>query len=181
MSQNYRLPCSCGQEIVVQTSQAGQNVTCACGRTVEAPRLRELRLLQPAEATPLAEYRAPVAQVSFPRIVFVLSLIGLVATSLYGGLMFLGLQSLDLGMSEEQLAQRDSETIDKMNLEQLWGAWVSLRSDGLGLEAPPPELINRYRSKQLRGALTTSGIVAAAFATCGAISAAFSLQRKRRR
>lgn len=181
MSQFYRLSCKCGQDIPVQTSQAGQMVTCACGNVFEAPRLRELRQLPACGSVAVKETKTPIAHVSIVRILFVISLIGFVGAVLYSGLMLLGLQNLDLGMSEEQLAQRDSETIDSMNLEQLWGAWRSLRTDGLGLEAPPPELINRYRYKQLRGALNMAAIVAGVFAVSGLICATFSSLQKRRR
>lgn len=44
----YLLPCECGQKIPLSTGQAGDTLTCECGRTVTAPKLREMRLLEPA-------------------------------------------------------------------------------------------------------------------------------------
>lgn len=39
----YAVDCPCGTSIAVTASQAGSDVTCACGRTVRVPRLSELR------------------------------------------------------------------------------------------------------------------------------------------
>lgn len=41
----YLLPCECGRKIPVAASQAGETVVCECGRSLSAPKLRELRQL----------------------------------------------------------------------------------------------------------------------------------------
>lgn len=46
----HLLPCPCGKQIAVSTSQAGETVTCECGMSVEAPSLRGLRDLPLVEA-----------------------------------------------------------------------------------------------------------------------------------
>ncbi len=48
MSTRYLLPCSCGLSTPVETAQAGENIHCACGATLDIPTLRGLRNLQPA-------------------------------------------------------------------------------------------------------------------------------------
>ena len=45
----YLLPCSCGEPTRVSPSQAGGKVTCACGITLDAPPLRQLRELPLAD------------------------------------------------------------------------------------------------------------------------------------
>ena len=45
----YLLPCSCGQSIVIDTIQAGQEVRCSCGQSQLVPTLREIRQLPEAE------------------------------------------------------------------------------------------------------------------------------------
>lgn len=42
----YLLPCSCGREIPVSTTQAGEEVTCECGTRLEAPTMRGMTLLK---------------------------------------------------------------------------------------------------------------------------------------
>lgn len=52
MSTKYLLPCTCGTEMTVEPRQAGEMVTCACGREIEVPTLRGLEQLKSSEATP---------------------------------------------------------------------------------------------------------------------------------
>ncbi len=44
----YLLPCSCGREIPVEITKAGQEVQCTCGASVEVPTLQGLRALKRA-------------------------------------------------------------------------------------------------------------------------------------
>jgi hypothetical protein len=39
----FRVPCSCGQSIVVTEASAGASLTCSCGRSILVPPLRRLR------------------------------------------------------------------------------------------------------------------------------------------
>src|SRR5690242_12796977 len=48
----FLLPCSCGRQIPLEPSQAGQTVRCECGAELKAPSFRELRQLPQTEATP---------------------------------------------------------------------------------------------------------------------------------
>jgi hypothetical protein len=49
MSQ-YLLPCSCGQNVPVDLRQAGQQVVCSCGKKLDVPPLRQLRILSPVSS-----------------------------------------------------------------------------------------------------------------------------------
>jgi hypothetical protein len=44
----YLIPCECGRQIPISTSRAGESLTCECGRSFTAPKLRELRQLPAA-------------------------------------------------------------------------------------------------------------------------------------
>jgi hypothetical protein len=48
----YRIPCECGDEVIVAEAAAGSKIPCSCGRTIVVPSLRELRQLagMPARA-----------------------------------------------------------------------------------------------------------------------------------
>ena len=52
MSQKYLLPCSCGQDVPVETSQAGGNLLCRCGLSVQVPTLLKIKKLPLAGETP---------------------------------------------------------------------------------------------------------------------------------
>ena len=45
----YLLPCSCGESIPLDITQAGQTVTCRCGAAQQAPSLLNIKKLQIAE------------------------------------------------------------------------------------------------------------------------------------
>jgi hypothetical protein len=42
----FLLPCACGQKHEVSSAQAGQRLTCSCGRQLDVPTLRELQSLE---------------------------------------------------------------------------------------------------------------------------------------
>lgn len=54
MSRRYLLPCSCGQAIRVEASQAGQEIRCPCGAVLEVPPIRSLAQLERADKEPPA-------------------------------------------------------------------------------------------------------------------------------
>jgi len=47
MASRYLLPCDCGNSIAVDTAQAGTQVTCSCGASLDVPTMRGLRDLDP--------------------------------------------------------------------------------------------------------------------------------------
>jgi hypothetical protein len=52
---DFRIPCQCGQHVLVTEGSAGATVPCPCGRTLAVPSLKELRLqvgLSPYELSP---------------------------------------------------------------------------------------------------------------------------------
>lgn len=61
MKTKYLLPCSCGQDIPVEATQAGDTIACACGESVAVPALRELTSLPRAEPTAPTQFRRPTA------------------------------------------------------------------------------------------------------------------------
>lgn len=58
MRAKYLLPCTCGREIPVEATQAGQPIRCQCGLELEVPTLRNLTRLKPAEPPAAAPRRA---------------------------------------------------------------------------------------------------------------------------
>ncbi len=51
MSKKYLLPCSCGESIALDVAQAGQTVTCGCGKPQQAPSLLKMKNLATVEET----------------------------------------------------------------------------------------------------------------------------------
>jgi hypothetical protein len=45
LKMSYLLPCSCGQSVEIETSQAGQQVSCSCGATLQVPSMLQIKSL----------------------------------------------------------------------------------------------------------------------------------------
>ena len=52
MEGRYLLPCSCGQEIPVEPRQAGQEIRCDCGASLEVPTMLGMAALEKAPSEP---------------------------------------------------------------------------------------------------------------------------------
>lgn len=50
MKKKYLLPCTCGQELEVETAQAGLSLKCSCGAEVQVPTLAGIRKLRESAA-----------------------------------------------------------------------------------------------------------------------------------
>lgn len=50
MTEKYLLPCACGAEHAVEARQAGQQIRCQCGMTLEIPTMQAITELQRTEA-----------------------------------------------------------------------------------------------------------------------------------
>ena len=70
---DYLLPCSCGEQSVVSTAQAGGTIRCACGAELQVPTMRGLRELEPLEPRSAAAGRA-VTWDDQHRVAFLLAL-----------------------------------------------------------------------------------------------------------
>lgn len=55
---SYLLTCSCGKTVPVEPGQAGGQVVCSCGTSLDVPTLRQLRHLPPAPSHETTEKRA---------------------------------------------------------------------------------------------------------------------------
>jgi len=68
MPQKYLLPCSCGKDVPIETSQAGGNVLCDCGLSVQVPSLLKIKKLPlVGEAQVQSAATATKAMVSTPK------------------------------------------------------------------------------------------------------------------
>ncbi len=79
MTAQYLLPCSCGQQVVVEPRQAGETITCSCGAVLQIPTLLDMRSLDPAEPSPATSSAKTWSirdQLRLLGIVFLLAAIG---------------------------------------------------------------------------------------------------------
>lgn len=134
----YRLPCErCGEKLVIDVSQAGRQLVCRCGATVEIPSLRAIRALEAASDLPDRPRRA-----SWNRgrgIVFaaglVVAVLGLL-TAASAGTSWYTARAPSLPLPQE--IEASLTDVDELNAPQAWEMWKGLRDQGLGPYYEPP-------------------------------------------
>lgn len=138
---SYLLPCSCGQNVIVEPRQAGGQVRCTCGKELSVPTLRGLKQLKPATTGDSSASRGPAKRAWNP-------VRGAVFTS---GLVLAFLSLLVVGVSlfqytqvsgftkdpSAEIREMEDARIDEFSLDEAIGAFKLLRDQGLGEEPPP--------------------------------------------
>ncbi len=175
MPQHYLLTCDCGQQLTIQVRQAGETRTCACGRVVEIPTLRDIRQLPFAPdsvATPARVGSWSLAHgVAFALAIPVfLICLGLIGHAVYQRhtLSKIPIPTLMdvLKYSPDDINRAD---IDSLTLEQTWTTvWKPLRDAELSRQRPPNHVLGKELSRQLFTRIAIAGVVALlALATVG--------------
>lgn len=122
----YLLPCSCGEQTVVSTAQAGETIRCACGAELQVPTMRGLRELEPLERSSATSGRA-VTWDDQHRVAFLLAL---------GALTCLGVAIYLWASLPVPLVQPTSDdfnvAIDSASTDELFMIHRELVNDRLG-------------------------------------------------
>jgi hypothetical protein len=140
MSQQFLLPCSCGQKLTVSPSQAGGQVACSCGKLLSVPTLRGLRELEIAPSTapaPVTSGWSPVHGAIFAS-GLVVAAIGLVFLAL-SGLQYLQIKGFRLTEDFTQnVVSNEMLRIDALSPLQALEEWHENIEHGLGEQEEPP-------------------------------------------
>ena len=130
MSAKYLLPCSsCGEKIPVEVGQAGQQIECDCGASLDIPTMVGIRALQRVEPSP--EDQRPISRWEARHGVL---LVGAVIT----------VAALCMAAYVHQIRPRMID-VEEMDPFQTWLAWQFLRE---GVRRPSFE-VNPLRIYQL--------------------------------
>ncbi len=138
MAQKYLLSCSCGREIPVEVSQAGETVTCACGAAVEVPSMREIRALPPDDSEPPDPV---VKRRSWHPVQGILFGFGALLMVVCGGFALLvhvarsNINRDEPAQLREQLASHVAE-LEKADIEQIYEGWKINKALPLRKERP---------------------------------------------
>jgi len=145
MSQQYLLPCSCGQTVRVVTAQAGGQVTCGCGKALPVPTLRGLRELQPAP--PLANKNTSPGWSPAHGLIFssglVVAAVGVALLAWYG---LLYSQRVGFGLTRDhtdEVIRAEQARIDRLSPLDALKEWTEDIEHGLGDHDPPPWIIHQ--------------------------------------
>jgi uncharacterized membrane protein YedE/YeeE len=173
----YLLPCDhCGEKSVIDASQAGRQIICPCGASLEVPSFRAVRKLEQYSEQQTAPRRAwnPVRGTMFALGV-ILVLLGLLAAAAGG----IGWSRIDTATPPEEDLDELLASLDGMGPSAAWDIWQGMRDRGLGPYRPPAHVEARQWAAYYRGVMLGGlGVVAV-----GAVVTACPLlfTRKRRR
>lgn len=169
---SFLLPCTCGVDIPVSSSQAGGLATCpACGRAEPVPRLRDLGKLRVATA-PRGKGEAGAGR----------RWTGMHALVLAGGLLAATTGLLSVSFTPPEMELFDDATIKssvmKAPTDEVYSAWAT-RLAHASVDRPPTEIEAKSKARSdyyhaLRNGLRTAagfGALAAAGGVLGLIFA----------
>jgi len=159
----YLLPCSCGRKIEVRRHQAGDEVRCDCGATLEVPTLLEMTALEEASPPKCSPKRPPAPWGGRQRMALIGIVIALAATALAVWLL------LDWPTPPQSKfsAQRIRERTEALSPLESWQVWHLLRATGPAGRTPPDEEKEKYQQNLVRSRMWMGLIVAIAVTGVG--------------
>lgn len=158
----YRLPCQrCGQTLLIDVSQAGQQVACGCGAALEVPSLRAIRALEPA-----AEVQAKSRRQSWDRgrgLLFAAGVVLAVLGGLVAGATAAGwLASAPPPSPSPKDIEAAVAVVDGLSAPQTWDLWAEMRSQGLGQYMEPPQSVYQAYLRHVRMVFLVGAVLLAA-------------------
>ena len=164
----YLLPCECGKAMAIDTSQAGQQIACACGKLLEVPTLRGVRALEPAPEATLTS-RQTAEWGSSRGLIFAGSLILLVIGATVSFFGYDGLRATP-NITREAETETFDKAMDDMSLDEVYETWKGIREQGLG-ERGQNVYVNIRSFRAGRQRVLATGIALCVFGLLGAIGA----------
>ena len=126
MSITYLLPCACGRKIPVDSRQAGEIISCACGASLEVPTLLNLKTLERAEVSPQPE--TPKAAWSAGHRLVLLGVIVIFVAGVIGVWLFLSRPTDPYAnLTPDQIR----ESIQLLNPRSTWLVWLLFEKGGI--------------------------------------------------
>lgn len=158
MSQQYALPCQCGEHVPVETRQAGETVVCSkCGNPLEVPKLRDMQQLEIIQ--PVSAKRAKRAWSFAEGSLFAGGLLVIaIAAGAYGYTAWLK-QQIDVKQpdSNDILFRHD---IDDIPLTSSWDLWKEYQKKHVESRPTPYFVLAREKVVELDRWLLAISVVA---------------------
>jgi len=162
----YLLPCSCGEKLEIESTQAGQILRCSCGKDVEVPTMQGIRRL---EQVVVATNESRPAS-SFGGAALGIALFGLIVLLAGGSLMYWTYSRRPIMVEMDQVSPWDT-----------WLMWQSLRE---GVRMPEYSNSPYLEAKKVYKQYLIIGIVIIAIGVillaCSAMLALASRRSQRR-
>jgi len=159
MATTYLLPCTCGEKLRIDASQAGIDVPCRCGKVVKAPTLRGLSQLERVEeavtATPAPEWGTR------HRLTLIGSLIAAFGLVIAGWYWYTTPPFDPVLSIDPRFPKLVAAEVAAMPAEKVIEAWDKLANERLD-RSEPPDVAEYHRAVlRLRGFMYTGLAIAA--------------------
>lgn len=153
MSHRYLLPCpGCHQPLPVSTTQAGETLTCGCGRVATIPTLREIKAL-PLAPSAVADIRTRSTWSVQRGLVFVSGALLIAASVLAYWQIAPRRRALDIRRPDFVELTIDVQQLTPL---QAWDAWEHFRDQKLEFRDTPKFIENRAKYRELSYYLYTA-------------------------
>lgn len=159
--QLYLVPCTCGKKVRVRARQAGEQVTCECGATVNVPTIRGLKQLE----TVVDEAAGPAVQrSSLQGPLFSLGILALFVGSLIllGILLFppanMNVDWQNMALSGED-AERGTKPVAELNVMEVYDEFAMFRDRARQTPWDQAREVAENAQARYRTLLTTGGVL----------------------
>lgn len=176
---NYRLNCPCGVVHSVSTSQAGQEIHCTCGNSLQVPTLRGLKELPPIDAPGAAQVPQRHADDARRPSILLGTMFALIFLSVPTAIFF-GWQrmKLDTSLTQESDRQYAFAQLDAAGPLALSELWENYETHSLGSPSKPDFYLIQQRARTLEmGTAIACGVALLAAIVAAAV---LVMQRERR-
>lgn len=157
----YRLPCPCGEVIIVQKRQAGQSVSCeSCGKSQDVPTMLGLEKLERTGTDDSEEDSQGKPEVKTGGGCLFSTCLAIGSTLLIAALVLylLSVFWTPKQTIESSLEQANSQ-LDTLEFEDLIAYWDQVDQSGLGEAIPPWFVTHALIARRLKIAASICGIV----------------------
>jgi hypothetical protein len=181
MSMQYLVPCVCGERLSVTRSQAGQELICSCGKTVQVPKLREMASLEVAAApVPARGTRGNRPKWGMARGILAAFGLAFALGCFANGLYYLYWRAqIDTSITMDVELAEGEKMIEQLKPMQLWELYNDFQETGLAARDVPPFVIAREAANSMESnALWSGGLGLAGLALTVAIAFFPSLSKK---
>lgn len=146
MKIEYLLPCSCGEKLVVDRSQAGLSKSCSCGKEVVVPTLRGLEQLE--RAAP-AEEHVPQREWGARQAVLFLGAVITGFALLAAGLLWLTRPVFPQAYRDAMIQEAGSTfDLDEMTIYRTFELWRDLQNPDFATLPEFAAMVNGYEQAQ---------------------------------
>lgn len=114
----YLLPCECGNEVSVTLAQAGQTVSCSCGRSLSVPTMLGIKALELAE--PESDWPISKSEWGARQRVILVGLVLVLASVAVLAFFHRGEPEPPAKILETDLLERHTESLSLIQTMQLW-------------------------------------------------------------